>query len=142
MHAVIRAVIGLLAVAGTAVAEGPPPVMLELGPVVPTPAPTPEEAERIRLITSFAVQNKPNGKSIISFEATDIAKSEAGTVRVLAAKQYSLVEVKGDLSGLRDEIVNKLRDIERDLLEFAERSGPPKMREPVGGPFALPGTGQ
>jgi hypothetical protein len=110
---------------------GPPPVMLDLGPVVPTPAPSPKGAERMRLITTITVQNSPEGESIVSFEATDVAEEGKGKFRTLAAKNYSLAEEKPELKDLREQITRDLRGIEREMLDFAERVGPPKEREPV-----------
>jgi hypothetical protein len=128
--AVVLALTGLLCVA---VADQEPPIVLRLGPVVPTPAPSPEPAERIRLITSFTVQNKPDGQSIISFEASEFAELENKNFRTLAASQYSLLEAKKELLPLRDEIVRKIRDLEKDILAYVEKAGPPKAREPVTG---------
>ena len=108
-----------------------PPVVQNLGPVVPTPAPSPENANRIRMITSFTVQNKPDGDSIISFEATDFAKSDKKNVRILANEMYSLVQPKPELRELRERIMTKLRDLEGDLLQYVEKAGPPREREPV-----------
>ena len=65
---------------------GPPPVMLDLGPVVPTPVPSPESAEKKRLITTITVQNSPEGESMVSFEATDVADQGKGReARIRAA---------------------------------------------------------
>jgi hypothetical protein len=110
---------------------GPPPVMLDLGPVVPTPAPSPRTGERMRLITTITVQNSPDGESVVSFEATDVADEDHGKFRTLAAKNYSLAEEKPGLKALRERIIRNLRGIERDMLEFAERTGPPREREPL-----------
>ena len=108
-----------------------PPVIQDLGAVVPTPAPSPESANRIRLITSFTVQNKPDGDSIISFEATDYAKSKKDTFRILANEMYSLVQTKPQHKELRDRIMSKLRDLEGDLLEYVETVGPPRDRDAI-----------
>lgn len=111
---------------------GPPPVILDLGPLVATPAPTPKSGERKRLITTVTVQNSPEGESVISFEATDFADEGQGKVHTLAAKTYSLAEEQPEVSELRDRIMEQLRHLERDMLEFAERAGPPKERAPLG----------
>lgn len=103
-------------------------VIERLGQVQPTPAPSPEPEERIRLISSFTVQNKPDGESIVSFEAADYGEGENQKFRIIAIEQYSLIEPKPQARELRDEIVRKLRDLERDLLAFVEVTGPP--REP------------
>ena len=111
---------------------GPPPVILDLGPLVATPAPTPKSGERKRLITTVTVQNSPEGESIMSFEATDFVDEGQGKTHTLAAKSYSLADEKPELKELRDQIVQELRHLERDMLEFAERAGPPKERAPLG----------
>jgi hypothetical protein len=110
---------------------GPPPVMLDLGPVVPSPVPSPRPGERMRLITTITVQNSPDGESIVSFEATDVADEGEGKFRTLAAKNYSLAEEKAGLKDLRERIMRQLRGIEREMLDFAERAGPPKERAPL-----------
>jgi hypothetical protein len=111
---------------------GTPPVILDIGPVVATPAPTPKSAERKRLITTITVQNSPEGESVISFEATDFADEGQGKLRTIASKTYSFAEEKPELRELSEQIIGQLRHLERDLLEFAERAGPPKERAPVG----------
>jgi hypothetical protein len=110
---------------------GPPPVMLDLGPVVPTPVPSPQPAEKKRLITTITVQNSPDGESIVSFEATDVADQGKGKLRTLASKTYSLAEEKPELKPLRERIIKDLRGIEREMLDFAEQAGPPKERAPL-----------
>ena len=130
-------------VAGIAVAKPPGPVIKELGPVVPTPMPSPKHEDHIRLISSFTVNNKPDGQSIISFEATDFGVSQSGEdkkYRTIATEQYSLAEPKEQTRELRDEIVRKMRDLETDLLHFAEITGPPHIREPIMSPGGA-GTG-
>lgn len=111
---------------------GAPPVILDLGPVVATPAPTPKSAERKRLITTITVQNSPNGESVVTFEATDFADEGDGKTHTIAAKSYSLAQEKPELKDLSEEITRELRHLERDMLEFAERAGPPKPRAPIG----------
>jgi len=118
-------------VMASAATVGPPPVMLDLGPVVPAPAPSPKSAEKKRLITTITVQNSPEGESIVSFEATDVADEGTGKFRTLASKTYSLAEEKPGLKDLRARIIQDLRGIEREMLEFAERAGPPKERAPL-----------
>ena len=121
--------LGLVMVSAAKV--GPPPVMLDLGPVVPTPAPSPKSAERMRLITTITVQNSPQGESTVSFEATDLADEGKGKFSTLASKSYSLAEEKPELRDLREQIMRDLRSIEREMLEFAERAGPPKEHAPL-----------
>jgi len=131
--------------AGVAVAKQPGPVIQELGPVVPTPVPSPQHEEHIRLISSFTLGNKPTGESVISFEATDYGVSKSGEdkkYRTIAVEQYSLVEPKPQARELRDDIMRKIRDLESDLLRFVEVTGPPRVREPInsgGGGVGAPG---
>jgi len=123
--------------AGVAVAKQPGPVIQNLGPVVPTPMPSPKREDHIRLISSFTLGNKPDGESVISFEATDYGTSKAGSdtkFRTIASEQYSLVEPKPAARALRDEIMHKIRDLESDLLRYVELSGPPRVREPITSP--------
>ena len=122
--------LGLLMVSAAKV--GPPPVMLDLGPVVPTPAPTPKQAEKKQLITVITVQNTAAGESVISFEATDVADEGKGKTHIIASKTYSLVEENPELKESRQRIVEQVRDLERDLLQYAEKAGPPKERAPIG----------
>jgi hypothetical protein len=123
----------LLAVA-VAVAKQPPPVIRNLGPYAPTPAPSPGAADKIRLIASFTLRNSPDGPSVTSFEVTDMSRSKAKdedketTHRIIATEIYSLAQGKKDLEPLRQDIMRKIRDLEVDLLEFAQRIGPPKER--------------
>jgi hypothetical protein len=109
----------------------PPPVVLDLGPVVPTPAPTPHGAEHKRLITTITVQNSVDGETVVSFEASDVAVERNGKTHTIASKTYSLAEVKPELQGSRDKMVQQLRDLERDMLNFVEKAGPPKARAPI-----------
>jgi hypothetical protein len=112
-------------------AADPPAVMIDLGPVVPTPEPTPEPATRKRLVTTITVQNIAGGESVMSFEATDVADKGDGKFQTLAAARYSLKEEEPKLKTLRDRIILQVRALERDLLEYAEVSGPPKERRPL-----------
>jgi hypothetical protein len=135
---VLVAVVGGF-LAGVAVAKQPGPVIQNLGPVVPTPAPAPKHEEHIRLISSFTLGNKPDGESVISFEATDFGISGSGEdtkYRTIASEQYSLIEPKPPARELRDRIMIKIRDLESDLLRYVELAGPPRVREPVGAPGA------
>jgi hypothetical protein len=111
---------------------GPPPVMLDLGPVVPTPAATPKAAEKKRLITTITVQNSPTGESVVSFEATDVADEGGGKTHTIASKDYAFADEKPELKPLSDKIMAQIRNVERDMLEYAERAGPPKARAPIG----------
>jgi hypothetical protein len=127
--------------AGVAVAKQPGPVIQNLGPVVPSPAPSPKAEEHIRLISSFTLGNKPDGESVISFEATDFGitgKGEDTKYRTIATEQYALIEPKPNARALRDQIMLKIRDLEADLLHFVEIVGPPRVREPITAPGAAP----
>jgi hypothetical protein len=109
----------------------PPPVILDLGPVTPTPVPTAKAAEKKRLITTITVQNSAAGETVVSFEATDVADEGKDKIRTLASKTYSLSEEKPELKGLRDRIMQQIRAVERDMLDYAEKAGPPKERAPI-----------
>ena len=125
--------------AGVAVAKQPGPVIQNLGPVMPTPMPSPKREEHIRLISSFTLGNKPDGESVISFEAADYGVSGAGEdtkYRTIASEQYSLVDPKPNARVMRDEIMRKIRELESDLLRFVEITGPPRVREPLSSPGA------
>ncbi|GIW45276.1 MAG: hypothetical protein KatS3mg077_2558 [Candidatus Binatia bacterium] len=119
---------------------GPPPVILDLGPFEPTPAPTPAPAQKKRLITTFTVQNSPRGETVVTFEATEVAEEDGGKIRTIASKQYSLAEAeeKPELRPLAKKILEQLRALEGDLLDFVEKSGPPKPRAPLQGGAARP----
>jgi hypothetical protein len=132
--------VGVVLLAGPTLAKDPRPIIQELGPLVPTPAPSPERADRIRLITSFTLQNKPDGESIISFEATDFARSKAAeekeekkaeSYRTIAVELYSLGTPKKEAREARARIMSKIRDLERELLQYVEIVGPPRAREPM-----------
>jgi hypothetical protein len=110
---------------------GPPPVIIEFGPVKPTPAPTPKHATKKRLITVITVQNTAAGESVISFEASDVADEGEGKIRPLASKSYSLASEDPKLKELTAKIVGEVRQLERDMLTYAERAGPPKERAPL-----------
>ena len=131
----IALAVALLSAQGAAAAGAkvqPPPVVLDLGPVVPTPPPTPRGGQRKRLITTITVQNKAGGESVVSFEASDVADEGQGRLRTLASKNYSLADEKPELNALRQKVLQQVRELERTLLEFAERAGPPKERAPIG----------
>jgi hypothetical protein len=121
---------GVVMVVGSKI--GPPPVILDMGPVVPTPAATPKHAEKRRLITTITVQNSPDGESVVSFEATDVADEGSGKTHTIASKAYSFADQKPELKPLSDKIMEQVRKIERDMLEYAQRAGPPKARAPIG----------
>jgi hypothetical protein len=120
---------------GVAWAEGPkaepPPVILDLGPVQPTPAPTPEPATRRRLITSITIQNGASGETIVNFEATDVADEGKGKFHTIASARYSLSDDRAKLKPLSKKILEQIRVLERDMLDFAEVAGPPKARPPL-----------
>lgn len=127
------AVLAILALLGLSAQGGElgSPVIERLGEVMPTPAPSPKVEERIRLIESLTMQNTPEGSSIITFQAADYVESEIGAHRTLAIEQYSLIEPKPEARELRDEIVRKVRELERDLLEYVEITGPPRALEGI-----------
>ena len=131
----VAAAAGFLA--GIAVAKQPGPVIQNLGPVVPTPVPSPKHEEHIRMISSFTLGNKPDGETVIAFEATDYGMSKVGDdtkYRTIASEQYSLVDPKPAARALRDDIMVKIRSLESDLLHFVEITGPPRVREPLMSP--------
>ena len=118
-----------------------PPVIIELGPVVPTPVATPKRAERKRLITVITVQNAADGESAISFEASDVADEGEGKFRPLASRTYSLVDEEPKAKQLRGKILKQVRDLERDMLEYVQIVGPPKERAPLEHGGQRPGGG-
>lgn len=132
---VIALAFGAALFAGTAIAEKQPgPVIRQLGPVVPTPPPSPGAEEHIRLIASFTLGNKPDGESVIAFEATDFGVSGKGDetkYRTIATEQYTLVEPKPAARALRDQIMRQIRQLEEDLQRYVEITGPPRIRESI-----------
>ena len=112
-----------------AASSDPPPVILDLGPVVPTPAPTPEVSTRKRLITTLTVQNAAGVDSVMNFECTDVADAGKGKFHTLAAARYSLSDDNPKLKEVRARIIAKIRDLEHDLLDYAKIAGPPKDRQ-------------
>ena len=116
---------------GAAKMGGPPPVVLELGPLQATPAPTPQRAEKKRLITTITVQNTIEGETVVSFEASDVADEGQGKTHPIATKRYSLAEEKPKLNEAREKILQQVRELEREMLKFAEIAGPPKERIPL-----------
>lgn len=120
--------------AGVTVAQTGP-VIQQLGPVVPTPQPSPKAEQHIRLISSFTLGNKPTGESVIAFEATDFGvagdRKDESRYRTIASEQYTLVDPKPQAKALRDDIMRKLRELESDLLRFVELTGPPRARDPI-----------
>ena len=85
-------------------------------------------------MTSFTLRNRPEGESIVSFEVTDLARTEGKDTtkyRIIATDNYSLSEPKKKVSDLRDDILLKVRDLERALIDYAERAGPPRERQTV-----------
>ena len=120
--------------AGIALAAQPGPVIQELGPVVPTPEPSPRAERHVRLISSLTLGNRPDGESVIAFEATDFGisgKGEDTKYRTIATEQYSLVDPKPEAKALRDDILRKLRELEHDMLRYVEIIGPPRVRDTV-----------
>jgi hypothetical protein len=129
---VLAGALGVLA--GIAIAKQPGPVIENLGPVVPTPMPSPKREEHIRLISSFTLGNRPDGDSVITFEAADYGVSGVGDekkFRTIASEQYSLIEPKPNARDLRDQIMRKIRELESDMLRYVELVGPPRVREPI-----------
>jgi len=106
-------------------------IIERLGKVVPTPVPSPEPEQKIRLIASMTLQNKPTGASTITFEAADYGEKKNGRFRVIAIEQYSLIEPKPEARELRDRIVAKVRDLEQDLLDYVELVGPPRAPQRI-----------
>ncbi len=126
----------------TATKVGPPPVILDLGPMQPTPAPTPKEAQRKRLITVITVQNTAAGDSVMSFEATEVADEGQGKSHTLAAKTYQLADDKPELQELRTRITEQVRVLEREMLKYVEKAGPPKEHVPLSPSQQQPGAAQ
>src|SRR5689334_21481650 len=119
---------------GVAVAKQPGPVIQELGPVLPTPQPSPKSERHVRLISSLTLGNQPDGDTVIAFEATDFGISGSGEdtkYRTIATEQYTLIDPKPEARALRDEIMRKLRELERDMLQFVEIAGPPRVRDTI-----------
>lgn len=137
MRRLVGVVVGgsLVVAVAVAMAKQPPPVIRNLGPYAPTPGPSPPAADKIRLVASFTLRNSPSGPSVTAFEVTDMSRStdtkKATTHRIIATEVYSLAQGKKELAPLRDEIMRKVRDLEVDLLEFAQRVGPPKERSKI-----------
>src|SRR5262249_54534622 len=114
-----------------------------VGPVVATPQPSPKPKQKIRLLTSITIQNRPDGDSTVSFEATDFSRDEKQEHRILGAEVYNLTDVKPSLERLADKSLRDVRELKTETLEFVERAGPPKERETIldrGAP-QRPGTG-
>jgi hypothetical protein len=138
MHRSILVLAGVLAFVATAALAAdvePPPIILDLGPLKPTPAPTPKRADKKRLITTVTVKNSPDGDTVVSFEATDVADEGDKRFRTLASKNYAIAEAeeKVDLRPRADRILRLVRDLEREMLDFVEQSGPPIERPPITG---------
>ncbi len=144
MRARVAMVAGLMLVGGMALAQKKyPPAMHTFGALVVTPAPSPERQDKIRLITSITIQNRPDGDSTIAFEATDFAKAEKREHRILATEVYSLVEPKPELQPLADKIMRDIRALEAEMLDYVKEAGPPRERRTIleqGAP-QRPGTG-
>jgi hypothetical protein len=137
MHRTIVLLLGVLSFAAAAMAADvdPPPVILDLGPLKPTPAPTAKRADKKRLITTVTVKNSPDGDTVVQFEATDVADEGENKFRMLASKNYAIAEAEENV-GLRpnsDRILRLVRELEREMLNFVETSGPPIERPPITG---------
>jgi len=122
----------LVAVSGTKV--DPPPVILDMGRLQPTAAPTPEAVRKKRLITILTVRNSAEEESVVTFEASDVATGGKERIRTLASKSYS-IGGDGESAAVKDlgkKILRQIREVERDLLEYAEQAGPPRQAAPIG----------
>jgi hypothetical protein len=109
----------------------PPPVILELGPLVPTPAPTFSATQRKRLVTVITVRNNPQGETAATFEVTDFGDQGKDRVRTLASKTYSLADENPAVKELTERIFREIRELERNMLTYAEKAGPPRERAPI-----------
>lgn len=131
-NALIGLSLGMLA-ASTQI--GPPPVVLDLGPLKPTPVPTARQADKKRLISTITVQNNAKGETVISFEAMDVAAEGDEKFPLIAAKSYSLSDAEARENPrareIAERIVGQVRQLERDMLRYAEVVGPPREREPL-----------
>ncbi len=125
----------VLGLALTTASVGSGPVILDLGPVEPTPVPTPRDANRMRLVSTLTVQNGADGQSVISFEVSDMAVEKNERQRLIAAETYALsddeLKKAREAKPLAERIVRQIRALERDMLEYAEIVGPPKERAPL-----------
>jgi len=124
-----------LSVSGVALAQREKAVVLDLGPVEPTPPPTPRHADRKRLVSTITVQNSIERDSIISFEVADMADEGEERIRLFAMKTYTLsddelAEVPA-ARALADDIVRRIRDLEREMLRYSDMVGPPEERRPL-----------
>ena len=109
---------------GWVIAEaGPPPVLKDLGPVHPTPVATAKAYQKKRLITSLTAQNSPEGETVVTFEASDVAESKDGKFKQLAAERFSLGDVKKEHTAHRDQILRDLRRLEESLLQYVDDIG-------------------
>jgi hypothetical protein len=130
----VAAAVAAAFLVGVAVAKQPGPVIQELGPVVPTPQPSPKAERHVRLISSLTLGNQPDGDTVIAFEATDFGISGSGEdtkYRTIATEQYTLIDPKPQARELRDQIMRKIRDLESDMLRYVELTGPPRVRDTV-----------
>ena len=127
------ALLGGVALGWVVADAGPPPVIHDLGQVNPTPVPTEKTYRKMRLITSLTVQNSPEGETVVTFEASDVAKNKDGKFRNLASQRYSLGEVKKQHAAQRDVIITDLRTLEEAILKYVEAVGGPRDRPDKGG---------
>lgn len=120
---------------GAALGQRPGPVILDLGPIEPTPPPTPNPADRRRLVSTVTVQNHPTRESNIQFEVTDMADEGEDRLRLFAAKTYTMSDEelakKPEARALAAEIIRQIRALERDMLYYADMIGPPEERRPL-----------
>jgi len=122
----------LIAVSGSKIE--PPPVILDLGRIEPTPEPTAQSSHKKRLISVITVRNNVDGESRVTFEATDVATEGKKKSVIIGAKSYSPAsdDEKPEVRALGERILLQIRELERDMLEYAEKAGPPKSRAPLG----------
>lgn len=121
----------LALVLSVAEAEPPPPVLLDLGRVKPTPVATAKAYDKMRLITSLTVQNSPEGDTIITFEASDVGRQPDGKFKPIASERYTLTEVRPEHQRLKDDVVTELRQLEEVILRFVEAKGGPRDRSQI-----------
>lgn len=122
----------LVAVSGSKVE--PPPVILDLGRIEPTPAPTARISHKKRLVSVLTVRNNAEGESRVTFEVTDVAAEGNKKSVIIGSKSYSPAaeEEKPEVRALGERILLQIRELERDMLDYAEKAGPPKARVPLG----------
>ncbi len=139
MRGTVGLAIGLAlgAAAVMAASAPPPPVILNLGEVVPTPRPTANPYDKQRIITTISVQNSPEGETRVLFEAMDFHmepaskddKDQEKKVKTLASKRYTITRDTPEMKGMRDRVLRELRVLEADMLAYVATAGPPEERK-------------